>query len=115
MWEQEYIPVAGSLALSALAAGAPIFVLLLLLGVLRKPSWVAGLAGLATAMVVAVGVYGMPGQLVVSSTAMGAAFGLFPIGWVVFWAIVLYRLTVETGHFEVIKDSIGGLTGDRRL
>ena len=53
MWQQEYIPVAGSLVLSALAAGAPIFVLLLLLGVFRKPSWVAGLAGLATAIVVA--------------------------------------------------------------
>ncbi|MEQ1579863.1 MAG: L-lactate permease [Steroidobacteraceae bacterium] len=115
MWQQEYIPIAGSLTLSALAAGAPIFVLLLLLGVFRRPSWVAALAGLATAVIVAVGVYGMPGTLVVSSTAMGAAFGLFPIGWVVFWAIVLYRLTVETGQFEVIKDSIGGLTSDRRL
>jgi L-lactate transport len=115
MWQQEYIPVAGSLARSALAAGAPIFVLLLLLGVFRRPSWVAALAGLATAVVVALFVYGMPVTLVVSSTAMGAAFGLFPIGWVVFWAIVLYRLTVETGQFEVIKDSIGGLTSDRRL
>ncbi len=115
MWQQEYIPVAGSLARSALAAGAPIFVLLLLLGVFRRPSWVAALAGLATAVVVALVVYGMPATLVVSSTAMGAAFGLFPIGWVVFWAIVLYRLTVETGQFEVIKDSIGGLTSDRRL
>ena len=55
MWQQEYIPIAGSLALSALAAGAPIFVLLLLLGVLRKPSWMAALAGLATAIVVAIG------------------------------------------------------------
>ncbi len=115
MWQQEYIPIAGSLSLSALAAAAPIFVLLLLLGIFRRPSWVAGLAGLATAIAVAVGVYGMPVPLVVSSTAMGAAFGLFPIGWVVFWAIVLYRLTVETGQFEVIKDSIGGLTSDRRL
>ena len=115
MWQQHYIPLADSLALSALAAGAPIFVLLLLLGVLRKPAWVAALAGLAAAVIVAIGVYRMPVGLVVSSTTMGAAFGLFPIGWVVFWAIVLYRLTLETGNFEIIKDSIGGLTGDRRL
>ncbi len=115
MWQQEYIPVADSLALSALTAAAPIFVLLLLLGVLRKPAWIAALAGLATAVVVAIGVYRMPVGLVVSSTTMGAAFGLFPIGWIVFWAIVLYRLTVETGCFEIIKDSIGGLTSDRRL
>ncbi len=46
---------------------------------------------------------------------MGAAFGLLPIGWIVYWAVVLYRITLETGNFEIIKDSIGGLTTDRRL
>ena len=46
---------------------------------------------------------------------MGAAFGLLPIGWIVYWAVVLYRITLETGNFEIIKDSIGGLTKDRRL
>ena len=53
--------------------------------------------------------------MTVSAAAYGAAFGLFPIGWIVFWAIVLYRITVETGNFEVIKDSLGSLTADRRL
>ncbi|MDT8397612.1 MAG: L-lactate permease [Pseudomonadales bacterium] len=115
MWQQEYIPIADSLTLSALAAAVPIFVLLLLIGVLRKPAWIAALSGLAAAVVVAIGVYEMPLSLVVSSTTLGAAFGLFPIGWIVFWAIVLYRLTLETGQFEIIKDSIGGLTADRRL
>jgi lactate permease len=115
MWQQEYLPLADSLALSALAAAVPIFVLLLLIGVLRKPAWIAALSGLAAAAVIAVGVYGMPVGLAVSSTAYGAAFGLLPIGWIVYWAIVLYRLTLETGNFEVIKDSIGGLTADRRL
>ena len=57
----------------------------------------------------------MPGGLAVSSTTMGAAFGLLPIGWIVYWAVVLYRITLETGNFEIIKDSIGGLTADRRL
>jgi lactate permease len=115
MWQQEYLPIADSLAWSALAAAVPIFVLLLMIGVLRKPAWIAALSGLAAAAVIAVGVYGMPGNLAVNSTIYGAAFGLFPIGWIVYWAIVLYRITLETGKFEIIKDSIGGLTSDRRL
>ena len=57
----------------------------------------------------------MPADLAVSSALMGAAFGLLPIGWIVYWAVVLYRITLETGNFEIIKDSIGGLTTDRRL
>ena len=60
-------------------------------------------------------VYGMPVQLAVMSTLNGAAFGLFPIAWIVFSSIMLYRLAVDTGKFEVIKDSVGGLTNDRRL
>jgi L-lactate transport len=115
MWQQDYLPIGDSLAWSALAAAVPIFVLLLLLGVFRRPAWIAALSGLAGAMVIAVGVYDMPVGLAVSSTAYGAAFGLFPIGWIVYWAIVLYRITLETGKFEIIKDSIGGLTSDRRL
>src|SRR5947209_20253686 len=103
MWPQIYDPVAGSLALSALVAALPIFVLLVLLGVLRKPAWMASLAGLAAAIVVALAVYKMPVSMVVSSTLYGAANGLLPIGWIVFTAILLYRLTVETGKFEIIK------------
>ncbi len=112
MWLHDYSPAG---ALSPWLASLPIFVLLLLLGVLRKPSYAAALCGLATAMLVATGVYGMPVTLAVSATLYGAAFGLFPIGWIVFWAIVLYRLTVETGQMEAIKNSIGSLTTDQRL
>jgi lactate permease len=107
--------VAGSLPLSALAAAVPLFALLFLLGVKRKPSWMAALSGLGAAMAVAALVYRMPLGLLSSSTLYGAAYGLFPITWVVFWAIVLYRLTVDTGQFEIIKDSIANLTQDRRL
>src|SRR5258708_28814180 len=57
----------------------------------------------------------MPPALAASATLYGAAQGLLPIGWIVFTAILLYRLTVETGQFEIIKDSIGSLTGDQRL
>jgi lactate permease len=115
MWEQNYTPLFGSVGVSALAASTPIFVVLLLLGVFRKPSWMAALAGLASAIAVAMGVYGMPANLVFSATTFGAAFGVFPICWILFWAIVLYRITVDTGNFAIIKDSIGSLTGDRRL
>jgi lactate permease len=115
MWTQNYEPIANSLGLSALAAAVPIFVLLLLIGVLRKPAWIAAVAGLAAALIIAIGVYGMPTGLAISSATNGAAFGILPIGWIVYWAVVLYRLTLDTGNFEIIKDSIGGLTTDRRL
>jgi L-lactate transport len=115
MWQQTYTPIANSVGLSALIASLPIFTLLFLLGVLRKPAWIAALSGLATAAVVALVAFGMPAPLILSSTAYGAAFGLFPIGWVVFWAVVLYKITVVTGQFEIVKDSVGNLTDDRRL
>ncbi|MEJ7606349.1 MAG: L-lactate permease [Bryobacteraceae bacterium] len=115
MWQQNYTPLLNSVGYSALAAALPIFTLLLLLGVFRKPPWVAALSGHASAALVAMAVYGMPVNLMLGSIAYGAAFGLFPIGWVVFWAVVLYRITVDTGKFEVIKDSVGSLTQDRRL
>src|SRR5580704_1160938 len=115
MWEQNYTPVAGSLGLSALLAAIPIFVLLILIGVLRKPAWMASLAGLTTAAIVAAGVYGMPLDKLLAAVSYGAAFGLWPIGWVVFSAILLYRITLETGKFDLLKDSIGHLTGDPRL
>jgi L-lactate transport len=101
--------------LSALLACFPIAVLLYLLGVARKPAWIAALCGLAAAIVVALFEYQMPVGAAFSAIAYGAAFGLFPIGWIVFWAIILYRITLETGKFEILKDSIGSLTEDRRL
>src|SRR4029453_11977764 len=99
MWQQNYPPLLGSVGISALVAALPVFVLLFLLGVTRKPAWIAALSGLAAASLVAVAVYGMPVGLLAGAIVYGAAFGLFPIGWVVFWAVVLYRVTVETGKF----------------
>lgn len=115
MWQQNYAPLNGSLGLSSIVAALPIFVLLFLLGVRRKPSWIAGLWGLGATALVALFLYGMPLRNVLGATAYGAAFGLFPIGWIVIWAVFLYRLTVETGQFELIKQSIGSLTRDPRL
>src|SRR5215469_11039798 len=115
MWQQNYTPIANSLPLSTLVAAIPIFVLLYLLGVRRVPAWKSALAGLAAAFLVALFGFGMPLNLVSAATVYGAAFGLWPIGWVVFAAVLLYRVTLESGRFEVLKDSIAHLADDRRL
>jgi L-lactate transport len=115
IWNQTYFLFGHGLALSALIAAAPIFTLLFLLGVMRKAAWVAGLFGLAVTFLVAIAGYHMPPVMAVSSAFYGAAFGLFPISWIIFWAIALFRLTVETGKFEIIRDSVGRLTPDPRL
>ena len=82
---------------------------------MKKAAWISSLSGLAAAIAVALFAYGMPVGPMLSSIAYGAAQGLFPIGWVVFSAILLYNITVQTGKFEIVKNSIGGLTSDRRL
>src|SRR5262249_11905081 len=115
MWQHNYQPLAGSLGASTVAAAVPIFVLFLMLGVLRKPAWMSALAALGSALIVALTVYGMPARLAIVSILYGAAYGLFPIAWIVFASIMLYRLAVDPGKFDVIKDSVGSLTDDRRL
>ena len=114
-WSQNYFLFGQGLTISAMIAAAPIFTLLLLLGVLRKPAWMAGVTGLAVTFIVAIAGYGMPVGMSFNAATYGIAFGLFPISWIVFWAIVLYLITLETAKFEIIKDSIGSLTGDPRL
>ena len=86
-----------------------------MLGVKRKPAWMAAMTALASALLVALFGYRMPFSMAIISTLYGAAFGIFPIAWIVFSSIMLYRLAVDTGKFEIIKDSVGGLTNDRRL
>jgi lactate permease len=115
MWDHNYTPLSNNLALSSAVAALPIFVLLLMLGIFRKPAWVSSLMGLAGAVIVSLFVYGMPASVMISAIGYGAAQGLFPIGWVVFTAIFLYNITVEMEKFEIVKNSIGGLTSDRRL
>ena len=115
MWQHNYAPVAGSMGLSAIVAAIPIVVLFVMLGVLRRPAWMAALSALGSAVLVALVAYGMPVSLAIVSALYGAAFGLFPIAWVVFASVMLYRLAVDTGKFEIIKDSVGSLTNDRRL
>jgi L-lactate transport len=115
MWQHNYTPIHGSLIASSLVAALPIFVLLYLLGVRRTQAWIAALSGLGTTALVSLFLYGMPVTRIVSAAAYGAAYGLFPIGWIVIWAVFLYRLTLDTGRFEAIKHSLRSLTRDPRL
>jgi len=114
-WPQSYYLFGKGLGFSAFLAVLPTLLLLFLLAVKRKASWIAALAGLAATLALAVGAYGMSWRHTLSAAAYGAAFGLFPITWVIFWALVLYQITVRTAQFEVIKDSIGSITADARL
>ena len=99
MWQHNYEPIAGSLGLSTVVAAIPIVVLFVMLGVLRKPAWMSALSALVSALLVSLVAYGMPAQLAFISAIYGAAFGLFPIAWIVFTSIMLYRLAVDTGTF----------------
>ena len=114
-WQQDYTPIADSLGYSTIAAAIPLVILFYMLGVRRKPGWIAGLTALGAAVVLAVGVYGMPVVPAGAAMVYGAAFGLFPIGWIVIASLILYRVTLDSGRFEIIKDSIGSLSDDRRL
>ncbi|WP_242342844.1 L-lactate permease [Anaeromyxobacter terrae] len=113
-WTQNYVPL-GNLHLSALVAAIPVVVLLAALAFFHVKAHVAALLGLALALGIAVGVYGMPLGMAGATAAYGAAFGLLPIGWIILNAIFIYDITVKTGKFEVVKDTIGGLAGDRRI
>ena len=115
MYQQVYDPVAGNLVLSTLVAVIPIVVLFVLLAGIRMAAQWAGLITLVVALVLAVLVYGMPVGLAVNSALFGAAFGLFPIVWIVINAIFIYNVIVDTGLFDTIRDSLAGLSNDRRI
>ncbi len=115
IWHQTYLVFGLGPGPSALIAAIPVFTLVYVLAVRRKPAWIVGITALGVTLAVATAAYRMPFLTAVSAVADGAAFGLFPISWIVFWAIALYGVSVETGKFEIIKHSIGALTRDRRL
>jgi lactate permease len=113
-WTQIYDPL-GHWWLSTLVAALPIIVLFTLLAGLRvKPHWCA-IAGAATAVAVAIIFFKMPPVLAGLSFAYGVAFGVLKIAWIVLAAVYLYDISVETGQFEIMKESIAGITADRRL
>jgi lactate permease len=115
MFQQIANPVAGSLALSALIAALPLVTLFVLLGALKWKAWQAGLASLAVALGVAVFAFGMPAGQALLAASEGAAFGLFPIIWIVLTAIWIFRLTELTGYDLVLRRAFGSLSPDQRI
>jgi lactate permease len=113
-WIQIYDPL-GNPWLSTLAAALPIVLLLVALALLEWRAHWAALAGLAAALLVSVVIYGMPLPAAAATAVYGAAYGLFPIGWIILAAVFLYNLTVRTGQFDIVKASVARLSADRRI
>ena len=113
-WTQTYDPL-GHWWLSTLVAALPILVLLGLLAGLRVRAHLCAVAGASTAVIVAILAFKMPALLAVSSFFYGSAFGLLKIVWIVIAAVFLYDISVETGQFEIMKQSVAAITPDRRL
>ena len=114
-FQQPLAPVMGSLAASALIGLLPLLVVFLLLGVVKAKAWVAGLSGLATAILVAVLAFKMPVGLALLSATEGAAYGLFPIQWIVITAILIYQLAVTSGRFAYLRDTFNAVSEDPRV
>jgi lactate permease len=116
MFHQLLKPVADSLPLSFLIAALPIAVVLIMLGVLRRPAWQSSLGGVLTAFVIALTLWQLPAGLAVSSALNGAVFALWPVMWIVFTALLLYNIAVISGRFDAFRDWIlEHLPDDRRV
>jgi lactate permease len=114
IWKQILDPF-NNIALSVGVAALPILFIFYALIIRRMKGYQASLGAIFLSLLIAIFVYGMPGKLALLSVAHGAAYGLFPICWLVFMAMVLFNLTVRSGQFEVIKHVMASITSDRRL
>ncbi|MEM6110465.1 L-lactate permease [Mycobacterium sp. 050272] len=115
MYRQILDPLAHSLGLSSLVAALPLGMLFVMLGVLRLRAWMASLISLAVAIAIAVALYRMPIGQVLLASGEGAVFGFFPILWIVINAIWVYQMTVQTGHFDVLRRSFASISDDHRI
>jgi len=113
-WSQLYDPF-GNRVLSTAVSALPVVTLFFVLVALKKRVWVSALSGFVVAVTLALFVFGMPAVLVGTAAVHGVMFGLMRIAWIVVGSIFLYNVACETGQFEVMKDSIAGLSSDRRL
>jgi lactate permease len=114
MWNQIYNPL-GNTVLSTVAAAIPVVTLLVLIASGKVKAHIAAVIALIVANIITIFVYTMPAVMSVKASLLGVVVGFFPIGWIVLNVIFLYRITVETGRFELLKRAIGGVTEDRRL
>ncbi|WP_222985517.1 L-lactate permease [Psittacicella gerlachiana] len=115
IWTQDYAAIGGSEILTALVALVPIVFFLLALTVLKLKGHIAALFTLVIAAVIATFLYGMPFQATASATLLGILSGLWPIAWIVIWAIFIYNICVRSGKFEVIRSFISGISDDQRV
>ncbi|KRR02687.1 L-lactate permease [Bradyrhizobium valentinum] len=114
MWDQIYNPL-GNTALSTIAAAVPVVTLLVLIASGKVKAHLAAIIALIVANVITIGIFTMPANMSIRASLLGVVVGFFPIGWIVLNVIFLYRITVETGRFELLQRAIGGVTTDRRL
>jgi lactate permease len=114
MWQQTYDP-AGSPVLSTLLAALPVIVLLGALGFFKIQAHIAALLGLGAALAIAIYAFHMPAGMAGKAALLGGLYGFLPIGWIVINVIFLYKLTQSTGRFQILQDSVAGITNDRRL
>jgi len=114
MWNQIYNPL-GNTALSTIAAAVPVVTLLVLIASGKVKAHLAAIIALIVANIIAIVIFTMPAGMSIRASLLGVVIGFFPIGWIVLNVIFLYRITVETGRFELLQRAIGGVTTDRRL
>ena len=113
-WQMNVDPL-GNIGLSALVAAIPILFLFWALAIKRMKGHFAAMGGTGLAVLIAVLVFKMPLDLAALATLYGGAFGLFPVCWIVITALFIYNMSVKTGQFEVIKNSLASISDDRRL
>jgi len=113
-WLQNFNPT-GNVVLSTIAAAIPVCTLFFFLAVRRKPAWQAAVYAFIAGLVIALAVFRMPPMMAAGAVAQGLVYGWFRIAWVVVAAVFIYEITVESKKFEIIKQSIGGISDDRRL
>jgi lactate permease len=114
VWTQIYNPL-GIFWLSAIVAVLPIVFFFVTLAVLRWQGYLAGLGTIVLTLIIALTVYGMPAGLALRATANGMAYGLWPISWIILNAVFLYKLSVKSGQFDIIRASVVSITEDQRL
>ncbi len=114
MWNQIYNPL-GSATLSTIAAAIPVVTLLVLIASGKVKAHLAAIIALVIANLITIAIFTMPAGMSIRASVLGIVTGFFPIGWIVLNVIFLYRITVETGRFELLQRAIGGVTNDRRL
>ncbi|HKX27781.1 MAG TPA: L-lactate permease [Blastocatellia bacterium] len=113
-WTQDYNPL-HSWPLSTAVSALPVITLFFVLVVLKRRVWVSALCGMLASVVLALTVFGMPAPMVGTAGLLGVIFGFFRIAWIIIASIFLYNVAVETGQFQVMKESIASLSSDRRL